>query len=89
MIKFALFIQPTPDFKKRWELEAVREHPAEDDHRVDPDFSVDSSVDAVVCDHNVSKNRELSDKLLAKIILIYLFMVIIAIHNSETPTFPY
>lgn len=53
----------TPHRKQRRQLEPVREHPAENDHRDDPNLPVHPGVNAVVRYHDVSETTKLFRQL--------------------------
>lgn len=50
----------TPDSEQRRQLKAVREHPAEGDHRPDAASPIDASINAVVRDHDVPEAGKIS-----------------------------
>jgi len=43
----------TPNTEERRKLKAVRKQPAKDNHCVDPQLLVDSSINTVMCNHDV------------------------------------
>ena len=55
--KVWIVIKFTPNLKECWKLESITEDPTKNYHCINIDFSVDSRINTVMCNHNVTVKK--------------------------------